>query len=50
MTLRYSNDPELISDILRFGPQAEVLEPPELRQKIEKSLRAARTTYSRRKS
>ena len=47
LTVRYSNDPELIMDILRFGPQVEVLEPQELREKVKKSLQKARTIYGR---
>lgn len=30
----YSNDPELVMDILKYGADCEVLEPPELRQRV----------------
>jgi len=30
----YSNDPELVMDILKYGPDCQVLEPVELREKV----------------
>ena len=42
----YSNDIELIMDIMRYGPDAEVLEPPELRAKIQDRLRKALSCYA----
>ncbi|MBF0400721.1 MAG: WYL domain-containing protein [Magnetococcales bacterium] len=41
----YSNDIELIMDIMRYGPDAEVLEPTELREKIQDRLRKALSVY-----
>lgn len=37
----YSNDLELVMDLLRHSPEVEVLEPPELRQKLHSALCAA---------
>lgn len=34
MSIPYSNDTELVMEILRHGDQVEVLEPPELRNKV----------------
>jgi len=34
LTLPYANDTELLMDILRYGPEVEVLSPKSLRQKI----------------
>lgn len=42
----YSNDPELIMDVLKYGPDCEVAEPPELRQKVKRLLMAATEKYS----
>lgn len=39
----YSNDQELIMDLLRHSPEVEVLEPPELRHKLHSVLCAAAT-------
>lgn len=41
----YSNDQELVMDLLRHGPEVEVLEPPELRQKVHEVLCAAAEKY-----
>lgn len=41
----YSNDQELVMDLLRHGPEVEVLEPPELRRKILNTLCAAAAKY-----
>lgn len=41
----YSNDQELVMDVLRYGPEVEVLEPPELRRKIQERLCAAAKNY-----
>lgn len=41
----YSNDEELVADLLRHGPEVEVLGPPELRQKVHKSLCSAAEKY-----
>lgn len=37
----YSNDQELVMDLLRHSPEVEVLEPPGLRQKLHSALCAA---------
>lgn len=37
----YSNDQELIMDLLRHSPEVEVIAPPELRQKLHAMLSAA---------
>jgi predicted DNA-binding transcriptional regulator YafY len=31
----YSNDPELIMDVLKYGPDCQVVEPAELREKVK---------------
>jgi len=41
----YTEDRELIMDILRFGPDVEVLAPGELREKVQRSLRDALRLY-----
>jgi predicted DNA-binding transcriptional regulator YafY len=41
----YSNDEELVADLLRHGPEVEVLGPPELRQKVYKTLCSAAEKY-----
>lgn len=44
--LPYSADPELIMDILKYGPDCEVIEPAELRQRVREALLAAVKNYS----
>ena len=41
----YSDQRELLLDILKFGAEAEVLEPPELREEIRSRLRRALSQY-----
>ena len=41
----YSNALELIMDVLKYGPDVEVLEPGELREAVAKRLRAAADLY-----
>jgi len=41
MEIPYSNDQELLMDLLRHSPEVEVLEPPELRQRLHAALCAA---------
>lgn len=41
----YSQDAELVRDLLRYGADVEVLEPPELRQHVAEALRAAASKY-----
>lgn len=43
--LPYNNDLELIQDILKFGPEVEVIAPPELRQKVAKRLQQTLERY-----
>lgn len=45
LRLPYSNDPELIMDILKYGPDCEVLGPVELREKVVGLLKAAVGRY-----
>ncbi len=45
LRLPYSNDPELIMDILKYGPDCEVLGPEELRKKVADLLKAAVGRY-----
>lgn len=42
----YSKDQELVTDVLRFGGDVEVLAPPELRQRVAQELSAAAKLYS----
>lgn len=41
----YSKDAELVRDLLRYGADVEVLEPPELRQHVADALRTAASKY-----
>lgn len=41
LSVPYSDDRELVGDILWFGPDVEVLAPPELKAKVQKTLLAA---------
>jgi predicted DNA-binding transcriptional regulator YafY len=45
LEIPYSNPQELILDILRYGPDVEVLDPPELRMAVAQRLRAAAEKY-----
>lgn len=45
LRLPYSNDPELIMDILKYGPDCEVLEPVGLREKVVGLLRKTLEGY-----
>ncbi len=45
LTVPYSDDPELIMRILRYGPDVEVLKPPELREKVAARLLEASVVY-----
>lgn len=42
----YSKDQELVMDVLRYGSDVEVLDPPELRQRVAQQLRAAAKMYA----
>jgi predicted DNA-binding transcriptional regulator YafY len=41
----YSQDPELLMDILRHGADVEVLDPPELRKRVASQTKAAAEQY-----
>jgi predicted DNA-binding transcriptional regulator YafY len=43
----YADDRELIMDILKYGPDVEVLEPPALRQRVRDLLAEAMQKYGR---
>lgn len=45
LRLPYSNDPELIMDVLKYGPDCEVVEPVELREKVKHLLIEAAERY-----
>ncbi|QFZ87687.1 WYL domain-containing protein [Variovorax paradoxus] len=45
LEIPYSNDEELVMDLLRFGADVEVLEPPELRTRVYDALRVAASRY-----
>ncbi len=45
LEIPYSVDTELIMDILRHGPQVEVLKPPQLREKLREQLSLALAQY-----
>jgi predicted DNA-binding transcriptional regulator YafY len=47
LELPYSDDRELVMDILKFGPEVEVLEPPALRERVRKLLAEALRRYGR---
>ena len=42
----YSNDPELLMDILKYGADCEVVGPEELRKRVAESLRQAAAKYA----
>ena len=45
LSLPYSDDHELVMDILKYGPDAEVLEPAALRKRVREQLGAAARQY-----
>ena len=45
MEVPYSDARELLLEILRFGPDVEVLDPPELRKEVRKRLKKAADQY-----
>jgi proteasome accessory factor C len=47
LTLPYSHDGELIQDIMRFGPEVEVISPPELRDKMIKKIGELQNVYAK---
>ena len=48
LEIPYSDDRELLMDILRHGAEVEVLEPPALRERVHKALLAAERQYGTR--
>jgi len=46
LELPYSNDQELLMDLLRHGTEVEVLGPPQLRLKLATTLKQAAKIYS----
>jgi predicted DNA-binding transcriptional regulator YafY len=46
LEIPYSDDRELLMDILRHGPEVEVIAPTKLRSRLQKELKAALTHYS----
>ena len=46
LELPYSDERELVGDILRHGADCEVLHPPELRHKVAEALRQAAWRYA----
>ena len=45
LVVPYSTDPELIMDILKYGPDCEVVGPESLREKVKESLMTAARMY-----
>jgi predicted DNA-binding transcriptional regulator YafY len=45
LTLPYSDTSELLMDLLKYGPDVEVVSPPELRQAIQQRLQSALDNY-----
>ena len=45
LEIPYSDDRELLMDILKYGPDVEVLEPPALRKRVAERLAAAAKRY-----
>jgi predicted DNA-binding transcriptional regulator YafY len=45
LEFEYSQDPELIMDILKHGPEIEVIEPTELRKKIISQVKKINDIY-----
>lgn len=50
LEIPYSSDGELVMDILKYGPEVEVIEPQGLRQEISKRLDAASEKYRVKKA
>jgi proteasome accessory factor C len=45
LSVPYGRSEELLGDILRLGPQAEVIEPAELRGEIQAAIKLALSQY-----
>ena len=46
LTIPYANDTELILDIMRYGPDVEVLSPKKLRKKVKRRIEQSLIQYS----
>ncbi|WP_316367489.1 helix-turn-helix transcriptional regulator [Candidatus Thiodiazotropha sp. CDECU1] len=46
LTLPYSDPSELLMDLLKYGPDVEVVSPPELRSQVQQRLRSALDIYN----
>jgi predicted DNA-binding transcriptional regulator YafY len=46
LELPYSEMPELVMEILKYGPDVQVLEPASLRERVAQSLAEAARRYS----
>jgi predicted DNA-binding transcriptional regulator YafY len=46
LAVPYANDREILREILKYGPDAEVLAPPQLRDRVEAMVRAAAVQYA----
>lgn len=47
LEIPYSDDRELVMDILKYGPDVEVLAPDALRERVKKLLRSAASRYGK---
>ena len=48
LTIPYSgNSPELVGDILRYGPAAKVVEPESLKNQVREALQASLKNYDK---
>jgi len=45
LIIPYSNDTELVLDIMRYGPDVEVISPASLRKKVKDNLERAAAQY-----
>lgn len=45
LEIPYSDERELMGDLLRFGADVEVLAPPDLRSRIKRALHEAAANY-----
>ncbi len=46
LSVPYSQDTELVMEILKYADGVEVLEPPQLRARVRERIRAAQALYS----
>ncbi|MDP1897989.1 MAG: WYL domain-containing protein [Sulfurimicrobium sp.] len=47
LEIPYSDDRELVMDILKYGPDVEVLAPDTLRERVKKLLKSAFSQYGK---